>query len=416
MSEEAPKTENGANHDGGQGAAGPSQASSTETRIERKPMKRSYVSANTMEADDSRGKQKKKALIEQMTVQPLGAGNEVGRSCIILKFAGKTIMLDCGILPSHHGEDSLPYLREIEDPSEIDIIIITHFHLDHVGALPHFTERMKGFKGRIFATHATVAVMRMILADMIRITAQNYSGTQLYDHDDLMRCLDKVECIDFKQKINVDGITFQFFTAGHVLGAAMVLLEISGVQMLYTGDYSAEEDRHLMAAEAPPGCNPDVLICESTFGMQKHPSRQERESKFLEYVDLVVKRGGRCLVPMFALGRAQELLLILEEHWKAHPELQHIPIYYASQMASKALELYKTYVSSMNSRVQAQMGNRNPWNFEFIHGLKGQNFRDSGPCVVLASPGMLQHGMSRMLFERWAEDPKKWCNTSWVFR
>jgi cleavage and polyadenylation specificity factor subunit 3 len=140
--------------------------------------------------------------------------------------------------------------------------------------------------------------------------------------------------------------------------------------------------------------------------MQKHPSRQERESKFLEYVDLIVKRGGRCLVPMFALGRAQELLLILEEHWKAHPELQHIPIYYASQMASKALELYKTYVSSMNSRVQAQMGNRNPWNFEFIHGLKGQNFRDAGPCVVLASPGMLQHGMSRMLFERWAEDPK----------
>lgn len=211
---------------------------------------------------------------------------------------------------------------------------------------------------------------------------------------------------EFYQKINVDGVTFQFFNAGHVLGAAMVHMEISGVEILYTGDYSAEEDRHLMAAEAPVGCNPDVLICESTFGLQSHPSREERETKFLDHVHAIVRRGGRCLVPMFALGRAQELLLILEEYWRAHPELQDIPVYYASQMASKALELYKTYVSSMNSRVQAQMGNRNPWNFEFIQGLKGQNFRDSGPCVVLASPGMLQHGMSRMLFERWAEDDK----------
>lgn len=93
----------------------------------------------------------------------------------------------------------------------------------------------------------------------------------------------------------------------------MFLLEIAGVRVLYTGDYSREEDRHLMAAERPRNVVPEVLICESTYGVQSHQPRNEREALFTGMVHRVVGMGGRCLIPVFALGRAQELLLILDE-------------------------------------------------------------------------------------------------------
>ena len=107
-------------------------------------------------------------------------------------------------------------------------------------------------------------------------------------------------------------------------------------QILYTGDYSRSEDRHLMAAEIPEH-RPDVLIVEATYGVQVHPPIRERERQFTEVVHQTVSRGGRCLIPVFALGRAQELLLILNEHWAANPQLHHVPIYFASALASKCM-------------------------------------------------------------------------------
>jgi cleavage and polyadenylation specificity factor subunit 3 len=169
-----------------------------------------------------------------------------------------------------------------------------------------------------------------------------------------------------------------------------------------------EDDRHLMAAELP-GKKPDVLIVESTYGVQVHASRAEREARFTGTIERIVSRGGRCLIPVFALGRAQELLLILDEYWQANPHLHGIPIWYASKLASRALRVYQTYANMMNARIRAQMDVSNPFSFRFIQNLKSidvQNFDDSGPSVVFASPGMLQSGVSRQLFDRWATDPK----------
>ena len=120
-------------------------------------------------------------------------------------------------------------------------------------------------------------------------------------------------------------------------------------------------------------------------------------------------RGGRCLIPVFALGRAQELLLLLDEHWQANPHLQGIPVWYASKLASRALRVYQTYANMMNARIRAQMDVSNPFAFKYIRNLKSVNvdsFDDRGPSVVFASPGMLQSGVSRQLFDRWATDPK----------
>ncbi|KAL7576975.1 hypothetical protein ACA910_006730 [Epithemia clementina (nom. ined.)] len=342
-----------------------------------------------------------------MMITPLGAGQEVGRSCHVMEFRGMTILLDCGIHPGYDGLNGLPFLDRIE-PDQIDVVLITHFHLDHAASLPYLTERTN-FKGRIFMTHPTKAVLRLLLGDYLRLMSMRNTNPEdvLYTESDLHNCLEKVELVDYHTTVTVGGFSFHALNAGHVLGACMYFMELGGRSVLYTGDYSMEDDRHLMAAEIPHK-KPDLLITESTYGVQVHASRAEREARFTNTIERVVSRGGRCLIPVFALGRAQELLLILDEYWQANPQLQDIPIWYASKMASRALRVYQTYANMMNARIRAQMDVSNPFKFRFIQNLKSidvNNFDDSGPSVVFASPGMLQSGVSRQLFDRWASNP-----------
>jgi cleavage and polyadenylation specificity factor subunit 3 len=355
-----------------------------------------------------------------MTITPLGSGQEVGRSCHLLTFRGTTILLDCGIHPGYDGMAGLPFFDRV-DPKQVDVLLITHFHLDHAASLPYFTERT-GFKGRIFMTHPTKAVIRLLLGDYLKLMGMKRGSSSasseqesevLYTEADLQSCVDKIELIDYHQTIDLNlpsGLKFHALNAGHVLGAAMFFIEIGGRSVLYTGDYSMEEDRHLMAAELPRyHVSPDVLIVESTYGVQVHASRAEREARFTGTIERIVSGGGRCLIPVFALGRAQELLLILDEYWQEHPNLQSVPIYYASKMASRALRVYQTYANMMNARIRSQMDLGNPFHFSHIKNLKSidvNNFDDRGPSVVFASPGMLQSGVSRQLFDRWATDPK----------
>eukprot|EP01038_Epipyxis_sp_PR26KG_P011446 gene11446-15334_t len=341
---------------------------------------------------------------EIMTIMPLGGGQEVGRSCILLQYQGRNIMLDCGCHPGREGTDGLPFFDALEcEPEDIDLILITHFHIDHCAALPYFTEKTN-FKGRVFMTHATKAVMKLLLSDNIRLQVKT---TPLYTDKDLQSCIDKVEVVDYHQTIEHKGIKFTATAAGHVLGAAMFMIDIDSIRVLYTGDYSLEEDRHLIQAEIPAGGPPDVLIVESTFGVTNLPPRDKREYDFTHTVESIVCRGGSCLIPVFALGRAQELLLILDEYWKDHPELQNIPIFYASKLATKSLRVYQTFINMMNNHIRDLMDQfYNPFQLRYIKSIQNNDFNVLGPCVVMASPGFMQSGVSRQLFEMWCDDDK----------
>ena len=165
------------------------------------------------------------------------------------------------------------------------------------------------------------------------------------------------------------GVTFTPYHAGHVLGACMFLIDIAGLKILYTGDYSREEDRHLVKAEIPP-IHPDVLIVESTYGVQSHEPRDDKETRFTNLVHAIIRRGGHVLLPTFALGRAQELLLILDEYWAKHPDLHNVPIYYASSLARKCMAVYQTYIHTMNSNVRTRFAKRdNPFVFKYVPWL-----------------------------------------------
>ncbi|KAL9448410.1 hypothetical protein AB3S75_015818 [Citrus x aurantiifolia] len=343
---------------------------------------------------------------DQLTIIPLGAGNEVGRSCVYMSYKGKTILFDCGIHPAYSGMAALPYFDEI-DPSAIDVLLITHFHLDHAASLPYFLEKTT-FSGRVFMTHATKAIYKLLLTDYVKVSKVSVED-MLFDEQDINRSMDRIEVLDFHQTVEVNGIKFWCFTAGHVLGAAMFMVDIAGVRVLYTGDYSREEDRHLRAAELPQ-FSPDICIIESTYGVQLHQPRNIRERRFTDVIHSTISQGGRVLIPAYALGRAQELLLILDEYWSNHPEFHNIPIYYASPLAKKCMAVYQTYILSMNERIRNQFANSNPFKFKHISPLNSiDDLSDVGPSVVMASPGGLQSGLSRQLFDIWCSDKKNAC-------
>ena len=341
----------------------------------------------------------------EMQIMPIGAGMEVGRSCCILKFMGKTIMFDCGIHPAYSGLASLPYFDSI-DTDDIDLVLITHYHLDHAAGLPYLMEKTGYNCKRVFMTQPTRAIYKALLSDFVRVSRNAPGEQSLYTEDDVNNTMARIEVVDYHAEVNVDGIRFRPFYAAHVLGGAMFMVEIAGVRVLYTGDYSREEDRHLKAAEIPP-FRPDVLIVESTYGLQEHEGRRVREKRFTDRVARIVRNGGRVLLPVFALGRAQELLLILDEFWEANEDLQKVPIYYASAIAAKCMPVYQTYVNMMNDNVRHRFEIANPFDFKFVKNIAGANqFNDNGPCVFMASPGMLQNGLSRELFERWCTNKR----------
>lgn len=242
----------------------------------------------------------------------------------------------------------------------------------------------KDGKGKVYMTHPTKAVYKFMMQDFVRMRcvkgaliiglfsppASSSNEDALFSPSELSISLAAIIPVSAHQLISVcPGISFTPYHAGHVLGACMFLIDIAGLKILYTGDYSREEDRHLVMAEVPP-VRPDVLIVESTFGVQSYEGIGEREQRFTDLVHAIIKRGGHVLMPVFALGRAQELLLILDEYWKKHPDLHNVPVYYASNLARKCMAVYQTYIHTMNSNIRSRFAKRdNPFVFKHVKFL-----------------------------------------------
>ncbi|KAH8892064.1 endoribonuclease YSH1 [Thozetella sp. PMI_491] len=351
----------------------------------------------------------------------LGGGNEVGRSCHIIQYKGKTVMLDAGQHPAYDGLAALPFFDDF-DLSTVDVLLISHFHIDHAASLPYVLAKTN-FRGRVFMTHPTKAIYKWLIQDSVRVgnTSSNPTSQPVYTEQDLLNTFPQIEAIDYHTTHTISSIRITPYPAGHVLGAAMFLIEIAGLKILFTGDYSREQDRHLVSAEVPRGVKIDVLITESTYGIASHVPRLEREQALMKSITGILNRGGRALLPVFALGRAQELFLILDEYWGKHPAYQKYPIYYASNLARKCMVIYQTYVGAMNDNIKrlfrermaeaessgGSAGKGGPWDFKYIRSLKNlDRFDDVGGCVMIATPGMLQNGVSRELLERWAPSDK----------
>uniref|UniRef100_A0A0R3SET5 Integrator complex subunit 11 n=1 Tax=Hymenolepis diminuta TaxID=6216 RepID=A0A0R3SET5_HYMDI len=321
---------------------------------------------------------------------------------------GRNIMLDCGMHMGYTDERRFPDFSFISNKNDLTeylscvIIRQVHFHLDHVGALPYMTE-VVGYNGPIYMTHPTKAICPILLNDFRRLMDKR-SEQSLFSAEMIDRCMKKVTCVYLHQSVQVDDtIEIQAYYAGHVLGAAMFHIKIGDKSIFYTGDYNMTADRHLGAAWCPR-IRPDLLITETTYATTIRDSKRAREREFLEKIHSCLDNGGKVLIPVFALGRVQELSILLESYWE-RMNLSY-PIYFSHGMAEKATNLYKLFISWTNQRIKEIFVERNPFDYKHIE-LLSQNVPDKpGPKVVFATPGMLHGGQSFAIFRKWAHDPK----------
>ncbi|KAK9954564.1 hypothetical protein ABG768_016616 [Culter alburnus] len=340
-------------------------------------------------------------------VTPLGAGQDVGRSCILVSIGGKNIMLDCGMHMGFNDDRRFPDFSYITQNGRLteflDCVIISHFHLDHCGALPYMSE-MVGYDGPIYMTHPTKAICPILLEDFRKITVDKKGETNFFTSQMIKDCMKKVVPLNLHQTVQVDEeLEIKAYYAGHVLGAAMFQIKVGLESVVYTGDYNMTPDRHLGAAWIDK-CRPDILISESTYATTIRDSKRCRERDFLKKVHETVERGGKVLIPVFALGRAQELCILLETFWE-RMNLK-APIYFSTGLTEKANHYYKLFITWTNQKIRKTFVQRNMFEFKHIKAFDRTYADNPGPMVVFATPGMLHAGQSLQIFKKWAGNEK----------
>uniref|UniRef100_A0A914CDW6 Integrator complex subunit 11 n=1 Tax=Acrobeloides nanus TaxID=290746 RepID=A0A914CDW6_9BILA len=344
----------------------------------------------------------------KLRVVPLGAGQDVGRSCILISMGGKNIMLDCGMHMGYSDDRRFPDFSYISGGGPLngflDCVIISHFHLDHCGALPHMSE-IVGYDGPIYMTYPTKAIVPVLLEDYRKVQTEFRGDTNFFTSQHIKQCMKKVIAVNLQEIVHVDNeLTIQAFYAGHVLGAAMFLVTNGSESVLYTGDFNMTPDRHLGAAHVYPGLKPNLLITETTYATTIRDSKRARERDFLKKVHETVLDGGKVLIPVFALGRAQELCILLESYWE-RLDLKY-PIYFSPGLAEKATKYYRLFINWTNEKIKKTFVERNMFDFKHIKPFD-MTFADSkSPMVLFSTPGMLHGGQSLRVFKKWCTDPK----------
>lgn len=340
-------------------------------------------------------------------IVPLGAGQDVGRSCILITIGGKNIMVDCGMHMGYQDDRRFPDFSYIGGGGRLtdylDCVIISHFHLDHCGSLPHMSE-IVGYDGPIYMTYPTKAICPVLLEDYRKVQCDIKGETNFFTSDNIKNCMKKVIGCSLHEIVQVDKeLSIRAFYAGHVLGAAMFEIRVGDHSVLYTGDYNMTPDRHLGAARVLPGVRPTVLISESTYATTIRDSKRARERDFLRKVHETVMKGGKVIIPVFALGRAQELCILLESYWERMALT--VPIYFSQGLAERANQYYRLFISWTNENIKKTFVERNMFEFKHIRPMEKGCEDQPGPQVLFSTPGMLHGGQSLKVFKKWCSDP-----------
>ncbi len=318
-------------------------------------------------------------------VRVLGSGREVGRAAILVEGSGGSLLLDYGV---NFDERDNPIFPEHVKPRDLSGVILTHSHLDHVGAAPMLYVSVKP---RLYATPLTLDVTRLLLHDMIKI-----SGASLpFDEGVVDEMLASATPIGYNEEVDLGGLRFKLLYSGHIPGSASVLVEVDGRSILYTSDVNVIETK-LMGPARLEGLNVDLVIVESTYGSTNHPPRQAVEDRFYESLREVVESGGVALVPVFSVSRGQEVLCILAER---DPSWQ----IWVDGMVKDVAELYlehSGYIRLYGLLAKAMR------EYNIVRGWQDRRMAHKEPGVIVASSGMLKGGPSLYYLKKIAENPK----------
>lgn len=344
--------------------------------------------------------------VEWARVTGLGGCREVGRSCFILQTPDSRIMLDCGVKPGN--ENGFPYLQVAEAQiSNLDAVILSHPHLDHAGFIPYLYEY--GFEGPLYCTPAARDLMVMLCLDYLDVAKRE--GKEVpYSSQSIEKAIKHSVALDYGEVSDITpdiGLTFQ--NAGHILGSALAHLHIGegDHNLVYTGDFNYEESK-LFGPASTNFQRVETMIMESTYGSKdgSQPTRDEAVKKLVDNIEETVEKGGKVLIPSFAVGRAQEIMCILDEEYrKGNLE---VPVHLEG-MLWDATAIHTTYPEDLNKKVQHKIFHKdeNPFTSDLFHRV-GSNeereeiFESPDPCVVLSTSGMMTGGPVMEYLKRFA--------------
>lgn len=331
---------------------------------------------------------------ERLVVTPLGAARGIGASCFQVEIGPYEVVLDCGTRPK--GYDPLPALEYLNNPN---LLLLTHGHNDHIGAVPIFHTQFPA--ARMVCTPGTREIAHIMLTDCLKVQQRNEDSEALFDEPELERTLFHLETEPIGQDFEpLPGLKVRFINAGHIVGAACIYLRYGERSLLYTGDYNTASSRTtegLKLADLPAA---DVLITESTYGGDIHPARKTQETALMQAIAAVAQAGGNVLIPAFALGRAQEILLAIRT--SAIFQKLDIPIYVDGLVRSvtdtfrENLELLPLSVQNMvnSSGTEPFMDEKSKPIVISIAHTQERALAMVRPSVIIASSGMLNGGAS----------------------
>lgn len=361
-----------------------------------------------------------------MKIKFAGAAGEVTGSKHLITFNNKKILLDCGMFQGHRKEADEKNRNPLFDPKELDAVILSHAHIDHSGNLPLLTKG--GYRGPIYCTHATRDLCNHMLCDSAYIQEREVEWMRekkknadipdpLYTLEDAEDVLKLFHSVNYEQSFIVeDGMVACFYDAGHILGSALVHLIMydkqkkKHIRFCFTGDLGR---RGLPILRDPqPIPETDVLISESTYGNRLHASITTVNEDLAHVVNEVCKKGGKLIVPAFALERAQEIVYHLNVITKKKM-IPEIPVYVDSPLAGNLTEVFRGHPECFDKKVYdefIQHGD-NPFGFgrlkytRSVEESKSLNEKN-GPMIIISASGMCEHGRILHHLKNNLEDPK----------
>ena len=345
---------------------------------------------------------------------------EIGANSYYLEIGRHRLLLDCGMHPKNTGEDALPHLKAIAG-RDIDAILISHAHQDHIGTLPVVMRRFPG--ARVFMTEATADIGSVLLHNSVNVMTRQREeigegSYPLFTHRETDRASERWRWCPVRQRISIAGerapqrernaLTFEFFEAGHVLGSTGILLRVGGETVFYTGDVNFD-DQTIMEAAIFPEEKIDVLVMECTRGDHAKSvgwTRAGEERRLAEALEDAFARGGCVLVPVFALGKTQEILAMLYKFRRESRKLLgEFPIYIGG-LSSKMTDIYDR---------RARMTRRQLPRLQLMRDvapfiLNDETVRDAplrgGRVYVLSSGMMIPKTLSNVFARRLIENPQ----------
>lgn len=347
-----------------------------------------------------------------------GGFGEVGRSAILVDTGESKVLLDMGAAPDGIGADVYPHIEAAEfRVEELDAVVVSHAHLDHIGMLPLLFKY--GFRGPVYMTPPTRDIALVVLKDYIELA--NREGVEPpYTLKELDMMLTRVITVPYGVVTDVAPDTkLTFYDAGHILGSALVHLHIGqGLHnILYTGDLKYYKRKDNKATRLLPPAHTkfqrlETLIIESTYGATEQPPRAEAEADLIKLANDVYKRKGKLLIPVLAVGRAQDILAVLVSAIESGQIPSDMPIY-VDGMVRKITSIYTSYPELLAPKISEAIlkEGRNPFVSDNVEWVNDSNRRmevigSSEPSIILSTSGMMQGGPVIEYFKHLAEDER----------